>query len=315
MKQVMIALSVVGILLVESFAIADEGEPKTWAEEVERLEAELDAMLKPLDAADAMVLAVVRKEKTISTLNDRAPDKGELVRLDKLRFLSIAAPDCGQFMTPGDVVVFVRGINVDKLVPSKEVRYEGIWLVAEYLQYKTVGGATRSGAVVVHVDQTKQDAIVAKEKLLEGTRKSLTRLTIDGRRVSGMYHGVQKRDGLTDHIVFEERVGAPEWVPAFKLDRIDLGWIRTKLGGEELKVISPDDRRFVLAGHKCRPRKWSTADGKFSTEASYVSTAGSSIKLLRADNGKEISVDQSKLCDEDRAYLKAKDWKNEPLER
>lgn len=49
-------------------------------------------------------------------------------------------------------------------------------------------------------------------------------------------------------------------------------------------------------------RKWTSADGKFSVEAAFVSKAGDKIKLRRQD-GKEITVSAEKLSAEDLKYL------------
>jgi len=50
------------------------------------------------------------------------------------------------------------------------------------------------------------------------------------------------------------------------------------------------------------PRTWTTVDGKFSTEATFLYAAGGTVKLRKAD-GAEISVPLDRLSDADREWI------------
>jgi hypothetical protein len=66
-------------------------------------------------------------------------------------------------------------------------------------------------------------------------------------------------------------------------------------------------RRPVRSPPKAEPpeyRIWTSADGKFKVEATFVKFIAGTVHLKRKDNGQEIAVPSGKLSDEDQQYIK-----------
>lgn len=107
-----------------------------------------------------------------------------------------------------------------------------------------------------------------------------------------------------------ERFG--NWMPGTVTRMTGTGWpyvkFRDPRSGREVEQLFPS-RRVRLAKPKNldrirKPRKWTTADGTFSVEASLMQVlSDESVRLKRTDTGALITVPLNKLSDSDRSFV------------
>lgn len=287
-----------------------------WEDQIAKQRQDVDLTLRDFSSAQRALLASIRSGQEPGVIAD-TPKVGDFGRLGALKFLTIVGKDAAQFThAEGDGVFFIKGVDLDGLVPNKVISYPGVWEVVDTIEYKTLLGARRRGPVLVAVREGAIRQALAEQKRVDDLDAAcMPWRTFDNKTVVGMFRRIDVGpDGFAERLIVEEYVDEPIEIPVEQLLDDDLEFAR-KLHGSPVRVAEPLARPLLLDGHKFRPRTWSTADGKFSVEASFLSITGGDVKLKRIDNGKEISIDPEKLCDADRAYLKAKGWKLEPLER
>ncbi len=105
----------------------------------------------------------------------------------------------------------------------------------------------------------------------------------------------------------------PQWSPLTVLedteeDDVPIHWDQlghdAKINRSQLIIRKADLKAVKQEVAKTSPRTWRDATGKFSIEATYVTKTGTSITLRKQD-GKEVTLEMSKLSKEDLQWIKA----------
>lgn len=295
-----------------------EKADNSWAASLANRRLALAKEITSLGRSDRVVFEKLRGGGGYSTLTGRIPQVGDVGRLDEITFLTIADSRTAQF-SDGDRTLFLRGVDLNQLVPLKPYKFSGVYEVVDFVEFTTLVGIRRRGPLLKFVDPEAAEALYAKERALGDQERRLCPITRDGSGPRALYFV-----GITSDragAMFETEPGVKEIVPLSEIDPEERAAII------ELSPFNPYAQRpapsapvdpgvqaWIEAGHKFRPRTWSSADGKFSVEASFVSGTEAAIKLRRVDNAKEISIERSKLSADDLDYVRKRAYQAERLE-
>ncbi|WP_254510765.1 SHD1 domain-containing protein [Anatilimnocola floriformis] len=75
----------------------------------------------------------------------------------------------------------------------------------------------------------------------------------------------------------------------------------------QLPLSQPDPHPILDTLKPTRPvRTWTSADGKFTVEAEFISFGAGKVKLRRVDNGKELNLDANHFSPADIAWIKSR---------
>lgn len=296
-------------------AHADEPKPVRWADALAEEKADLEKQRAALSAADRAVLSFkLSGQELPSLLQGKVPDVATVGSLPEMEFMGIAS-GAGQFRHD-DVVVFVRGIDLNRLVPGRLYRDKRTYVVDSFVEYTTVLGAKRRAPLLKKYEPAGLDVLQNAIEAHEGTKLRLREWFTPERKFFALYSECEKTGDFVTAVKVTEFVKVPPVaIPVDQLDNNALRWIRTQPDAAGVRFLNAGDVTLAKAGHIYRPRPWATEDGKFSVEASFVSAKATTIKLRRADDGREISIDSKKLSREDRLYLGKKEYAADRLER
>jgi hypothetical protein len=285
--------------------------PQTWAAALLARRASLAEEIKALPPNERRLFDALRGNQSFGTLAGRTPSLGDMGKLGTVEFLTIADPRTAQF-ADGPRVLFVRGLDMDTLVPGQRYTLDqGVFVVADVIEFTALLGNRRRGPLLKLVDDGPAQTILNKETALKEDERRL--VPISGPDIPGRAIYFRELTDANTRAIFEDEVGKPKTIDLAELDAESIEMLVPLAEG--LRVIQPTDRPLLDAGHKFRPRTWSTADGKFSVEASFVSATSDHIKLRRADNGKEISIARAKLSDDDRQYVDERKYEADRIEK
>jgi hypothetical protein len=298
---------------------SDEGatKPKTWAQEIAARQKANAEAFQNLSIPQRGYAARVRAQTALPVFQNQSATPGDFGKLAPVEFLTIVSGDAAQFRCPTTNRVYIlKGIDLDNLVSETPYSFDHVWECVGTAQYATVLGAKHRAPVLKRLDiEAVQIAMNAERETAAMANQLRTWQPSTGERV-----GIFQRLTIDDQnfgttITIEECPGAPLEIPVELLSTNDLVAVRS-LHGAPVRIASPEDRALLRAGHKHRPRQWSTADGKFTVDASFVSIAGTTLSIRRVDNAAKVEIDQRKLGDDEQKYLQTKAWKTEaPLER
>jgi hypothetical protein len=298
-------------------AAVESESPNTWERIIQKRRVDDATALEKLSLAQQGYAARRRIDATMPVFQNESPSTGDFGKLAPVEFLTIVSRDTAQFHHPPTGKVYMlKGISLENLTPGGSYSFDFPWEVIGSVEYKTVLGARHRAPVLKRLDiEPVRIAIENEQETASLSKKLRTWEPSTGKRV-GIFQRLTIDDqnfGVT--ITIEECPGVPLEIPVELLSTNDLAAVRSLHGGP-VRIASPEDRALLRAGHKHRPRQWSTADGKFTVDASFVSIAGTTISIRRVDDAAKVEIDQRKLGDDDQKYLQTKAWKNEaPLER
>lgn len=78
-------------------------------------------------------------------------------------------------------------------------------------------------------------------------------------------------------------------------------------GTKQFPLVQPDPHSTLDTPKPTRPvRKWTSADGKFTVEAEFISFGAGKVKLRRVDNGKELNLDEDNFSPADIAWIRSR---------
>jgi hypothetical protein len=298
---------------------SDEGatKPKTWDQAIAARQKANAEAFQQLSVPQRGYAARIRAQTALPVFQNQSATPGDFGKLAPVEFLTIVSGDAAQFRCPiTNKVYILKGIDLDNLVNETPYSFDQVWECVGTAEYKTVLGARHRAPILKRLDIAPVRIAIANEKETASLSKQLRTWELStGGRV-GIFQRLKVDD---DHfavtLTIEGCPGVPLEIPVELLSTNDLAAVRS-LHEAPVRIASPEDRALLRAGHKHRPRQWSTADGKFTVDASFVSIAGTTLSIRRVDNAAKVEIDQRKLGDDDRKYLQTKAWKTEaPLER